>query len=62
MKTQEIKFQNLDKNYSILIGNNILHLLKNKIKSICPKTKKIALVFDKNVLPSLELKNSRPNL
>ncbi|MBA1339065.1 MAG: 3-dehydroquinate synthase/shikimate kinase / 3-dehydroquinate synthase [Pelagibacterales bacterium] len=49
MKTQEIKFQNLDNNYSILIGNNILHLLKNKIKSICPKTKKIALVFDKNV-------------
>ncbi len=49
MKTQEIKVKNLNNNYSILIGNNILKILKNRIKSICPKTKKIALIFDKGV-------------
>ena len=49
MKAQEIKFKNLNKNYSILIGNNILKILPNKIKSLCPQTKKIALIFDKGI-------------
>ena len=49
MRTQEIKFNNLNKNYSILIGNNILKILSSKVKNLCPKTKKIALVFDKGV-------------
>ena len=49
MKTQEIKFKSKDKGYSILIGTNILGLLPKKIKSICPKTKKIALIFDKRL-------------
>ena len=49
MKSQEIKFKNLDKNYSILIGNNILKILPKKIKLLCPKTKKIALMFDDKI-------------
>ena len=49
MKIQEIKFKNLDKNYSILIGNNILKILPNKIRLLCPQTKKIALIFDSGV-------------
>jgi len=49
MKAQEIKFKNLNKKYSIFIGNNILKILPTKIKSLCPKTKKIALIFDKRV-------------
>ena len=49
MKNQEIKFKNLNKNYSILIGNNILKILPHKIKNLCPETKKIALIFDKNL-------------
>ncbi len=49
MKVQEIKFQNLKKNYSILIGNNILTKLSNKIKILCPKTKNIAIFYDKKV-------------
>ena len=49
MKTQKIKFKNLDKDYSILIGSNILSLLSSKIKSLCPQTKKVALIFDKGV-------------
>ena len=49
MKTQEIKFKNLNKKYSILIGNNILRILPNKVKSLCPGTRKIALIFDEKV-------------
>ena len=49
MKNQEIKFKNQNKKYSILIGDGNLRILSQKIKSICPKTKKIALIFDKNV-------------
>ena len=49
MKTQEIKFKNVNRNYSILIGNNILGILPNRIKKLCPQTKKIALIFDERV-------------
>ena len=49
MKTQEIKFKNLNRNYSILIGNNILRILSNRVKKLCPQTKKIALIFDEKV-------------
>ena len=46
---QEIKVKHLDKKYSILIGNNILKILPNRIKSISPQTKKIAVFFDNGV-------------
>ena len=49
MKNQEIKFKNLSHNYSILIGNNTLGLLPKRIKLLCPKTKKIALIVDRNI-------------
>ena len=49
MKNQEIKFKSLNHNYSIIIGNNILHLLPKKIKAICPKAKKIALIVDTKI-------------
>ncbi len=49
MKIQEIKFKNLSQNYSILIGNNILKKASVKIKKLCPKTKKVALIMDRNV-------------
>jgi len=61
MKTQEIKFKNLDKNYSILIGSDILKILPNKIRSICPRTKKVALIFDKGI-PNKYRKNISKNL
>ena len=61
MKAQEIKFKSLNKNYSILIGNNILQILPKKIKSICPQTKKIALIFDEGV-PGIYKKNIYKNL
>jgi 3-dehydroquinate synthetase len=49
MKMQKIKFKNSNKDYSILIGSNILSVLSSKIKSLCPQTKKVALIFDKGV-------------
>ena len=49
MKINEIKVRNAHSNYSIIIGNKILNLLKKRIKSLCPKTKKIAIVIDKKV-------------
>ena len=49
MKAQKIKFKNSNKDYSILIGSNILNILSLKIKSLCPQTKKVALIFDKGV-------------
>ncbi len=49
MKINEVKFKSDNKKYSILIGNNILGILPQKIRSVCPKTKKIALIFDKKV-------------
>ena len=49
MKIQKISFKNSKKNYSILIGSSILRILPSKIKSLCPQTKKIALIFDRGV-------------
>ena len=49
MKIQQIKFRDSKQNYSIIIGNNILKILSKKVKSLCPNTKKIALIFDKKI-------------
>ena len=49
MKKQEIKLKNSNFNYSIIIGENILGELRKRVKSLCPKTKKIAFIIDKNV-------------
>ena len=51
MKNQEIKFQNKSEKYSIFIGEDSINLLPNKIKDLCPETRKIGVVVDKN-LPS----------
>ncbi|RPH00590.1 MAG: 3-dehydroquinate synthase [Candidatus Pelagibacter sp. TMED153] len=59
MKAQEIKFNSQNKKYSILIGSNILKILPKKIRSLCPKTKKIALIFDKNVPRKYKLNISK---
>jgi len=49
MKNQEIKFQNKSERYSIFIGENSINLLPNKIKTLCPETKKIGVIVDKNI-------------
>ena len=40
MKNQEIKFNNLNHSYSIIIGNNTLNLLPKKIKTLFQRPKK----------------------
>ena len=49
MKNQEIKFKNKNQSYSVIIGENTLKILPEKIKLLCPKTKKIALIVDRNI-------------
>ena len=49
MKNQEIKFKKKSEKYSIFIGENSINLLPNKIKTLCPKTKKIGVIVDKNI-------------
>ena len=61
MKNQEIKFKNKNQRYSILIGQNTINVLPKKIKLLCPKTKKIALIIDKKV-PQKFKKNFKKKL
>ena len=56
MKTQIINFKGVNQSYSIFIGNNTLNLLPRKIKTLCPKTKKIALLIDTKI-PNDQLTN-----
>ena len=46
MKHQEIKFKHKSYQYSIFIGEKTINLLPKKINSLCPKTKKIAIIID----------------
>ena len=48
MKNQEIKFKHLEHKYSVLLVN-LLNVLPNQIRKLCPKTKKIALIIDEKV-------------
>ncbi len=49
MKNQEIKIKTSNHKYSILIGNKLLRYLPSRIKSLCPNTKKIVIIFDKKI-------------
>jgi 3-dehydroquinate synthase/shikimate kinase/3-dehydroquinate synthase len=49
MKNQEIKFNNQNSEYSILIGKNTINELPKKIKLLCPKAKNVALILDKKI-------------
>ena len=49
MKNQEIKFNGLKHNYSVFIGKNVIKLLPKKIKNICPKARKVALIVDTKI-------------
>ena len=49
MRTDKIIVKNKNTNYPIFIGNGILDLLPKQIKLLCPGSKKVALILDKNV-------------
>ena len=63
MKNHEIKVKVKNYKYSILIGKNTLNSLPKKIKLLCPKTKNVALIIDKNVPKKFKkaLKNKLKN-
>jgi 3-dehydroquinate synthase len=49
MQTTSLRVKNLNSNYSIIIGKNILNQIPGRIKTLCPDAKKIALVVDKKI-------------
>ncbi len=63
MKNQIIKFKSKTCNYSIVVGKNVLNILPKKLKLLCPKTKKIALIIDKKIplIKKKQLKNQLKN-
>ena len=61
MKIKEIRLKDFNYEYSVLIGTNILHVLDKRIKSLCPKTIKIALIVDKKV-PKKIVRNIKKKL
>ena len=52
----KIQNKTLNSFYPIFIGNRVLNNVANIAKSVCPKTNKIAIIYDINV-PSKFLKN-----
>ena len=49
MQTINLKVKNLNSNYSVIIGENILSQISSRIKILCPGAQKIALVVDKKI-------------
>ena len=49
MKIYKTNVKNINSRYSILIGFGAINQLKKNIRSVCPNTKKIALIFDKKI-------------
>ena len=49
MKIVKIVVKNKSINYPIIVGNGAINLLKKQVSRLCPHTKKVAIVFDKNV-------------
>ena len=56
MKTTKLKVKNLNSNYPIIIGRNILNQISSQIKTLCPGAEKIALIVDKNVPNKFKIK------
>ena len=49
MRIYKIKTKRNKKKYQIYLGNNILSELKGKVKILCPKANKVALILDTKV-------------
>jgi len=56
MKTTKLKVKNLNSNYPIIIGRNILNQVPGQIKTLCPGAEKVALIVDKNVPNKFKIK------
>ena len=49
MQIDKIVVKTKERSYPIIIGNGAINLLKKQVNKLCPQTKKIAIIFDKNV-------------
>ena len=49
MKIDKIIVKTKETTYPIIVGNGAISLLKRQVNKLCPNTKKIAVIFDKNV-------------
>ena len=47
MKMTKLRVKNLNSNYSIIVGRNVLNQIGLQTKILCPRAQKIALVVDK---------------
>ena len=56
MKMSKIFVKNKNTNYTIIIGKGSLGKLKIQINKLCPNTKKIGLILDKNIPNNFKLK------
>jgi 3-dehydroquinate synthase len=56
MSVTRLQVKNLKANYSIIIGKNILSQIPSRIKILCPKAKKIALVIDDKIPKKFKIK------
>ena len=56
MKITKLKGKNLNSNYPIIIGKNILNQISVQIKTLCPGAEKVALIVDKNVPNKFKIK------
>jgi 3-dehydroquinate synthase len=56
MKVTKLKVKNLNSNYPIIIGRNILNQIPTQITTLCPGAEKIALIVDKNVPHKFKIK------
>ena len=56
MKMNRIFVKNNNTNYAIIIGKGSLGKLKIQINKLCPKTKKIGLILDKNIPNAFKFK------
>jgi len=56
MKVTKLKVKNLNSNYTIIIGRNILNQIPTQITTLCPGAEKVALIVDKNVPHKFKIK------
>jgi len=56
MKMNRIFVKNKNTNYTIIIGKGSLGKLKVQINKLCPKQKKLGLIFDKNIPNNFKIK------
>ena len=49
MKIDKIIVKTKETTYPIMVGNGAISLLKSQVNKLCPNTKKIAILLDKNV-------------